>query len=192
MGVGSLPGKPRPAIIVRACPPHPHARAYPLFFFSFLTASRPVSAWLHHIGGTIPGKRPPSYFSRTTSSDLADPDDEELVDPTLIPATPNRENQSHLPSSANCKCRKRTEAPTYIPLSAAEGAPEDHSLRVLLRMAAARERDEVHSQTEVSRASARLYRMLFPLHFDLLSFSFSFHLSGDLCMTLFVGGEYGG
>lgn len=65
-----------------------------------------------------------------------------------------------------------------MPSSAAEGAPEDHSLRVLLRMAAARGRDEVCSQTEVSRASARLYRMLFPLHFDLLSFSFLFTYPG--------------
>ena len=111
MGVGSLPGKPRPAITVRACPPHPYARAYP--FFSFLTASRPVSAWLHHIGGTIPGKRPPSYFSRTTSSDLADPGDEELVDPTPIPATPDRENQAIyiaalIASAVSARRRSRT------------------------------------------------------------------------------------
>ena len=106
-------------------------------------------------GGTISRKATAVNFSRTISSDSADLDDEEWVDPTPIPATPLETAPPVFPppiaktkSSSSAKSRKRKEARAHVPFpsSVAEGAPEDRPRRVP-QMSTARGRDGGRTQS---------------------------------------------
>ena len=106
-------------------------------------------------GGTISRKATAVDFSRTISSDSADLDDEEWVDPTPIPPTPLETAPPAFPppiaktrSSSSAKSRKRKEARAHVPFpsSVAEGAPEDRPRRVP-QMSTARGRDGGRTQS---------------------------------------------
>jgi len=104
-------------------------------------------------------------FSRTTSADDGDLDDEEWVDPTPIPATPLDATPPLFPttassggagsppmmiktkSSSSTKSRKRKEAraPVPFPMSQAEGA--DDRPRRIPQMSTARGRDGGRTQS---------------------------------------------
>jgi len=101
-------------------------------------------------------------FSRTTSADDGDLDDEEWVDPTPIPATPLDATPPQFPSttttsrapmmaktksSSSTKSRKRKEAraPVPFPSSQAEGA--DDRPRRIPQMSTARGRDGGRTQS---------------------------------------------
>ena len=105
-------------------------------------------------------------FSRTTSADDGDLDDEEWVDPTPIPATPLDATPPPFPSttasnvgasapmmaktksSSSTKSRKRKEAraPVPFPSSQAEGT-DDRSPRRVPQMSTARGRDGGRTQS---------------------------------------------
>ena len=107
-------------------------------------------------GDTISRKATAIDFSRMILSESADIDDEEWVDPTLIPATPLETAPPVFPppiaktKSSSAKSRKRKEARAHVPFpsSVAEGAPEDRPRRVT-QMSTARGRDGGRPQSEV-------------------------------------------
>ncbi|KAF8266378.1 hypothetical protein EI94DRAFT_1733232 [Lactarius quietus] len=86
-------------------------------------------------------------FSRTISSDSADLDDEEWVDPTPIPPTP-LEPPACSKSSSSTKSRKRKEHRAHVPFpsSVVEGTSEDRPRRVP-QMSTARGRDGGRTQS---------------------------------------------
>jgi cysteine protease ATG4 len=95
-------------------------------------------------------------FSRTISSESTDLDDEEWVDPTLIPPTPLETAPPAFPppiiaktkSSSSAKSRKRKEARAHVPFpsSVAEGVQEDRPRRIP-QMSTARGRDGGRTQS---------------------------------------------
>ena len=106
-------------------------------------------------GGIISRKATAVDFSHTISSDSADLDDEEWVDPTPIPATPLETAPPVFPppiaktrSSSSAKSRKHKEARAQgpFPSSAAEGTQEDRPRRVP-QMSTARGRDGGRTQS---------------------------------------------
>ena len=94
-------------------------------------------------------------FSRMISLNLANIDDKEWVDPTLIPTKPLETALPVFPlpitktKSSSAKSRKRKEAHAHVPfpLSVAEGTPEDRPGRVT-QMRTVRGRDGGRTQSK--------------------------------------------